>query len=137
MNQISNDEIKREYPRIPKEVPIEIIQLEYPPSTAEGEKATAKNIAESGVCLTVAKPYEPKTVLSLKVGLKGWRKYLKNVAYRLDEVKARAPLTAVAEVVWCNKIGGGEYEVGMKFIDIYEDDQIAFRNYISAILESS
>jgi len=136
LNQNNNENIDREYTRVPKEAHIEISQLEYPPSDTPGDPAIAKNIAENGLCLKVSTPYKPKTIISLKIDLKGWRQYLKNVSFRVDETKAKAPLTAVAEVVWCNNIDENEYEVGLKFIDIYEDDRIAFNNYLKAISNS-
>ncbi|MCW8962550.1 MAG: PilZ domain-containing protein [Gammaproteobacteria bacterium] len=135
MNQENN--IKREYARVAKEAPIEIRELSYPPSDSPGDAAIAKNIAENGICLTVSKPYTPNTMIILKIDLKGWRQYLKNVAFRVDEAKARAPLAVVAKVIWCDKLGEHEYEVGIEFMDIYEDDKIAFSSYLKAINSTS
>ncbi len=50
--------------------------------------------------------------------------------------RIKVPLSVIAEVVWSttvparSKYGGSEYEIGVKFLDIYEDDYKALLGYL-------
>lgn len=134
MAQAQTDHDKRDFPRLPKEVDVALVKLEYPFSTKAEESGTLKNIAKGGIGLTVANAYEPGTRLSLKINLKGWRRYVKSVASIIDDsagTVATTPLTAIAEVVWINSLPDGNgYEIGLKFLDIYEDEYNALKKYL-------
>jgi len=134
MTQAQTDYDKRDYPRLPKEVSVTLAKLEYPFSTEAEESGILKNIAKGGLSLTVANAYEPGCRLSLKINLKGWRRYLKSVSSIIDDsagTVATTPLTAIAEVVWMSPLpDGGGYEIGVKFLDIYEDEYNALKKYL-------
>lgn len=139
MAQAQTNQDKRDYPRLPKEVPVTIAKLEYPLSTEVDESGTLKNIAKGGIGLIVANAYEPGIRLSLKINLKGWRRYVKNVASIIDDsagTVAVTPLTAIAEVVWTNPSPDGDgYEIGVKFLDIYEDEYNALKKYLENLAD--
>lgn len=139
MAQAQTNQDKRDYPRLPKEVPVTIAKLEYPLSTEADESGTLKNIAKGGIGLTVANAYEPGIRLSLKINLKGWRRYVKSVASIIDDsagTVAVTPLTAIAEVVWTNPSPDGDgYEIGVKFLDIYEDEYNALKKYLENLAD--
>lgn len=134
MTSAQIDSNQRGYPRIPKEVSVTVTKLEYPLPEDTGEAATLKNIATGGICLVVATHYETGTRLSLKINLKGWRRYVKSVAAIIDDsagTVATTPLIAIAEVVWVNPSPDDfGYEVGVKFLDIYEDEYNALKKYL-------
>lgn len=134
MAELKNDHDQRDFPRLPKQVPVAIAKLEYP-FTAEAEQsAMLKNIAKGGIGLAVTDYYKPGTRLSLKISLKGWRRYLKSVASIMDDTAgtvAIAPLAAIAEVIWTSPLpDGAGYEIGVKFLDIYEDEYNALKKYL-------
>lgn len=133
MAQAQTNHDKRDFPRLPKEVSVTLAKLEYPFSIEVEESGTLKNIAKGGIGLTVANAYEPGTRLSLKINLKGWRRYVKSVASIIDDsagTVATTPLTAIAEVVWMSPSSDGVYEIGVKFLDIYEDEYNALKKYL-------
>ena len=133
MNQYQAGKEQRGFPRIPKEASIEINNLVYPLPERPREEGTCKNIAEGGIGFTVSSPYEPKSLLSLKIYLKGWQHHKKNVSSIVDA--SAAPLTAIAEVVWSSQLSNvRKYEVGAKFLDIHEDDYAAFKKHLGNIL---
>ena len=137
MNQPQAGEDKRGFPRIPKEVSIQIKNLAYPLPEGSREEGASKNIAIGGIGFTVPSPYEPKSLLSLKIYLKGWRHHKKNVSSIVDPSTATGPLTAIAEVVWSRQLSDNpKYEVGAKFLDIYEDDYVAFKKHLGNILKN-
>ena len=137
MNQPQASEDKRAFPRIPKEVSVQIKNLAYPLPEESREEGACKNIAIGGIGFTVPTPYEPKSLLSLKIFLRGWRHHIKNVSSIVDPSAATAPLTAIAEVVWSKQQSDvRKYEVGAKFLDIYEDDYVAFKKHLGNILKN-
>ena len=139
MTSAQTEHDQRNYPRIPKEVSVAVAKLEYPLPENVGEAATLKNIAEGGICLVVTTPYEPGTRLSLKINLKGWRRHVKSVASIIDDsagIVATTPLTAIAEVVWVTPASDGHnYEIGVKFLDIYEDEYNALKKYLENLAD--
>ncbi|MDS4029128.1 MAG: PilZ domain-containing protein [Candidatus Contendobacter sp.] len=130
---------KRDYPRLPKEADITLAKLEYPLSTEKEEFGALKNIAKGGIGLIVANAYEPGSRVSLKINLKGWRRYLKSVASIVDDsagTVATTPLTAIAEVVWTTPLPDGNgHEIGVKFLDIYEDEYNALKKYLETMAD--
>lgn len=134
MTQAQTDHDQRNYSRLPKEVSVAVAKLEYPLPENVGEAATLKNIAKGGICFVVANHYELGTRLSLKINLKGWRRYVKSVASIIDDsagTVTTTPLTAIAEVVWANLAPDDSgYEIGVKFLDIYEDEYNALKKYL-------
>ena len=139
MTQLQTDHDKRDFPRLPKEVDVTLTRLEYPLSPEAEESGTLKNIAKGGIGLVVVNMYEPGTRLSLKIHLKGWRRYLKSVTSIIDDsagTVATTPLTAIAEVVWMNPLPDGDsYEIGVKFLDIYEDEYNALKKYLENLAD--
>ena len=135
MNQTPSGKEKRKFPRIPKEVPINVKTLTYPLPEGPGESGIGKNMGENGICFSTPISYEPKTMLNIEIKLTGWQHHKKNVSSILDHSKAKAPLTAIAEVVWSKKLmGKSGYEVGVKFVDIYEDDLKALKKHLDSIV---
>lgn len=134
MFEKKSDDEQRIYPRIPKEVSVIVAKLEYPFSEEANESGTLKNIAEGGVCFITTTAYEPGARLSVKINIKGWRRHLKSVVSTLEDstaTTATTPLTAVAEVAWVSpKPDSGSYEIGVKFLDIYEDEYNALKKYL-------
>lgn len=141
MLQTKSDSEQRIYPRIPKEVSVSVAKLEYPLLADADQSGTLKNIAEGGICFITAASYEPGARLSLKINIKGWRRHLKSVASILEDVTVTAaatPLTAVAEVTWVSpQPNGDSYEIGVKFLDIYEDEYNALKKYLENLANYS
>lgn len=136
MFQQNSETYDRECTRIPKGVHIEVKKLEYPLSNDLAEKATSKNIAKQGICFTTATCYEPGEILSLSMKLNGWHRHRKGLSAILnDELSKTDVLTVIAEVIWSKtstSISG--YDIGVKFINIYEDDMNALEKYFSRLL---
>lgn len=126
----------RECTRIPRGVLIEIKKLEYPISNESGEKSTTRNIAKRGICFSATTQYKPGETLSINIRLKGWHRHRKGLTAILnDELSKTDVLTVIAEVMWSKKsarVNG--YDIGVKFINVYEDDLIALEKYFSRIL---
>ena len=133
LNKNVND---RECTRIPRGVHIEIKKLEYPVSNESGENATTRNIAKRGICFTAPTQYKAGETLSINIRLKGWHRHRKGLTAILnDELSKTDVLTVIAEVMWSKKSAGvNGYDIGVKFVNVYEDDLIALEKYFSRIL---
>jgi len=126
----------RNFTRIPKGIHVEIKKLEYPLSTKFSEKGTTKNIAKRGVCFIAPTQYKSGDILSLSMTLNGWHRHRNGLTAILnDDLSVTDVLTVIAEVIWSKNstiING--YDIGIKFINIYEDDMIALEKYFSRII---
>ena len=126
-----NDE-KRKFERIPETVSVTIQKIAYPLTDEAPIQAVGKNISAGGICFAVPRSYEPGDLLSLKIGLTGWQRHKNSYAAVIDDDLALAPLTAVAKVAWCKALTGTpNFEIGVIFENIYEDDYQALKRYLS------
>ena len=126
----------RECTRIPRGVHIEIKKLEYPVSNESGENGTTRNIAKRGICFSTPTQYKSGETLSISIRLKGWHRHRKGLTAILnDELSKTDVLTVIAEVIWSKKsVRVNGYDMGVKFVNVYEDDLIALEKYFSRIL---
>jgi hypothetical protein len=121
---------KRKYPRIPKEIPVEVQILTYPLPDKSTETAHSKDISRMGLCFLSEVFHEPGNILSLKIGLQGLAGY-KRPHSRLVDLSEPEPLSVIGEVVWCHASNEGRaFEVGIRFVNVYEDDERALANYL-------
>ena len=136
MSQQNKNTANRECSRIPRGIHLEIKKLEYPLSDDSEEKATSRNIAKQGICFTAPSQYEPGEIISLSMKLNGWHRHRKGLTAILnDELSKTDMLTVIAEVVWAKASADiGSFDIGVKFINVYEDDMIALEKYFSSIL---
>jgi len=121
----------REFPRLPKEVSVEVGELSYPLSASTQEVAISKDISPRGVRFRCTSSYQAGTILTVKVNLLGWQRHKKNLAVILDDSEIGRPLSALAEVVWCRPGADDDYEVGVKFVDISDDDYQALKKMLT------
>ncbi|WP_417916707.1 PilZ domain-containing protein [Candidatus Electronema sp. JC] len=125
---------RRESPRVDRQAALMVTKLQYPMTNLEAKPAVTKNLAENGLCFTSEELYEPGSILQLSVDLKGWQHYLNNIMAILDAGTASRPLTAIAEVVWTQHLPEeSQYDIGVRFKDIYEDDLRAFKKYLEKL----
>lgn len=129
---------KRKYPRIPREVNVEVVKLEYPMSTKSGEAVTSKNIAQNGICFLSAREYQTDDIVGLKIDLQGLRRHMKSVATLLSESLFNAPLSVVAKVVWSRpETDCKGYEVGALFVNMDNSEYRALNTYLGALAGKS
>lgn len=123
---------KRKFPRISRNIDIEVSLLTFPLSDAVIKNGASINIGGNGIRITSSDPYDPKTMLNLKINIIGWEGFKKPFSKFID-ISSDACLRAVGEVVWCNKSAKDNgYELGIKFLNIYEDDSKALIRYLKA-----
>jgi c-di-GMP-binding flagellar brake protein YcgR len=100
--------------------------------STEPEPATSVygDISAGGLLLTSPKELPLGTLLKLELRVPGWGKHQGHFgpAHEQD----LRPLVAVGQVVRVEQLDGGEYELGIKFLNVYPDDQAALLKFIEA-----
>jgi len=120
--------------RVPKTVALSVKQLTYPMTSDPGEPGILRNLSEEGICFTLETPYSAKDQICLSIDLVGWQHHKKGVAQLVNESLVSAPLTAIAEVVWCRNLPeDNRVEIGARFLDIFEDDLNALKTYLANV----
>lgn len=123
----------RRFPRIEKDVEIEVVKLTFPPSKSSELCCETRDIGGGGICFVSPKPYETGTLLQLNIFVKGWRHHKKPFS-KLMDLTSNAPLTAIAEVAWQKRRETDEaFDVGVRFQNIDPDDESAFQNYLKTL----
>ncbi|MGA2082067.1 MAG: PilZ domain-containing protein [Holophaga sp.] len=120
---------RRTYRRIPMGATVGFQELSF--STAP-EPATSvyADISAGGLLLSSPKAIPLGTLLKLEIKVPGWGKHQGKFgpAHEQD----LRPLVAVGQVVRLETLEEGEFELGVKFLNVYPDDQEALRKFIEA-----
>ncbi len=120
----------RDFSRISKEITVDLSELSYPLKNEYVTAVSSKDISGGGICLETMDKFDPQTLLNLKIRIESLEGYKKPYSMILNKSKM-LPLTALAEVVWCNDFPNGQgYLTGIRFLDIYEDDYNALIKYL-------
>ena len=119
---------KRQFLRIPKNSKVTYNELRYP-ADESGEKNTSmKNLSAGGVLFNAGESIG--TVLKIDITAQGWEKHHPGFL-KIEKTSLSRPITAIGEVVRSKEfLKNKEYEIAVKFINIYEDDLKALTGYI-------
>ncbi|MEN8258236.1 MAG: PilZ domain-containing protein [Thermodesulfobacteriota bacterium] len=121
----------RRFARLPKEATIGVSELTYPLSPQSKDLGRSKDISPVGICFRSATMFAPNTTLTLSIHLPGWHIHKKNLSFKLDDSSVGKPLTVLAKVVWSKPSDdGNEYECGVVFIDIHDDDYQSLQKFL-------
>ncbi len=120
---------RRNYRRIPMGATVGFQELTF---AREPEPATSVygDISGGGLLLNSAREMPLGTLLKLELRVPGWGKH-QNHFGPSHEADLR-PLVAVGQVVRVEQLDSGEYELGVKFLNVYPDDQAALLKFIEA-----
>jgi hypothetical protein len=132
------EEERRRHFRLPKEARITCQEITYPLGQAPEVAVQMVDVSEGGVGFDAPLPLEVGTLLQVTLILQGWQRHTSEFL-KYDETSLSKPLSAVGRVVRRQALGGGQYEIGVEFLDIWEDHWRAMRIYLereSAKLEA-
>ena len=115
-------EERRSFMRLPKDTKVEYHTLEYPLDHNNFEEANVKNIGGGGLLFETNHIIDIGKILKLDITLQGWHKFRPGF-FKVHESSISRPVTAIAEVVRIEEIiKEKRYEIGVKFVNVYEDD---------------
>lgn len=132
-----NTHERRHFHRIPKEATLEITKLEYPLNQSPAHKSALRDITPDGIRCVVPIAYPVGTLINMRIALKGWQLHRQGVRSIIDAEAARAPLTAIGEVMWCKSLANNDHEIGVHLINIYRDDYTALISYLNNLVTHS
>ena len=120
---------RRTYRRIPMGATVGFQELSFS-TIPEPATSVYADISAGGLLLTSPRNYPLGTLLRLELRVPGWGKHQGRFgpAHEQD----LRPLVAVGQVVRIETLEEGEYELGVKFLNVYPDDQEALRKFIEA-----
>jgi c-di-GMP-binding flagellar brake protein YcgR len=120
---------RRNYRRIPMGATVAFQELSF---STDPEPATSVygDISAGGLLLASAKLIPLGTLLKLELKVPGWGKHQGRFGPAQDQ--DLRPLVAVGQVVRVENLEEGDYELGVKFLNVYPDDQEALRKFVEA-----
>ena len=120
---------RRKYRRIPMGATVGFQELTFS-SIPEPATSIYGDISAGGLLLSSPKPIPLGTVLKLEMRVPGWGKHQNRFGPPQDQ--DLRPLVAVGQVVRLETLDAGDYEIGIKFLNVYPDDQEALKKFIAA-----
>jgi len=119
---------RRQFQRLNKELGVEVRKFVYPLKSQRIIKTKCLNISPGGMLLDIPEKFNVGDKVQLTLYVPGLNKYHPSF-FKVFESSLNQSLVAVAEVVRVELKGGG-YKVGIKFLNIYEDDWKALYNFL-------
>lgn len=120
---------RRTYRRIPMGASVGFQELSF--STAPEPTASVyADISAGGLLITSPRAYPLGALLRLEIRVPGWGRHQGGFGPAHDQ--DLRPLVAVGQVVRAETLDEGEFELGVKFLNVYPDDQEALRKFIDA-----
>ena len=122
---------KREYFRLPEESKVSFKPLEFPLGERPARESTVKDLSGGGILLESKTLYELGTILQLQINLEGWYRH-RSSFFKSTAEKATEPLSVIGEVVRIEKFDDETYDIGVKFTNVYDDDQKSLLKFINS-----
>ncbi len=119
---------RREYQRLNKELKVEVRRFVFPIKSQRMISSRCLNISPGGLLLEISEPFSVGDKLQLTLYVPGLHRYHPSF-FKVFESSVNQSLIAVAEVVRVER-GFGGYRVGVKFLNVYEDDWKALYNLL-------
>lgn len=123
------DEDRRRHFRLPKEARITCQEITYPLGQEPEMTVQMVDVSEGGVRFDAPEPLEAGALLQVALVMEGWHRHTTGF-HKFNELSTSGPLTAIAQVVHCRQLDDGQHEVGVEFLDIWEDHWRAMRVYL-------
>ena len=120
---------RRNYKRLPKESRVVYKIVEYSSQEKELKEARYKDVGGGGLLLETAEPYSLGTLFKVTFDLQGWQKYYPGFL-KFDQTSRSEPITVIGQVARVEELGEGNYEIGLKFLNIDERDREGIVRFI-------
>ena len=120
---------RRQYKRIPMGASVSFQELSFQKEPPSGQSVYL-DVSAGGLLLSSPREFPLGTLLKLEIRVPGWGKHQNHFvpAFELD----LRPLVAVGQVVRVEQMEGNDYEIGVKFLNVYPDDLAALMKFIHA-----
>ncbi|EFI35111.1 type IV pilus assembly PilZ [Desulfonatronospira thiodismutans ASO3-1] len=127
---MQKQEERRQYVRIPKNYRVELQPLEFPLAAQKKIRVESADISSGGLRLSCDEKFGEGQTVQVRVYISGLNKHHPGF-FKVFESDAGQYLQAVSEVSWVReKVAFELYEMGLKFVDVYEDDWQALKTML-------
>lgn len=123
---------RRKFKRLPKSASLKVQVLAYEEEAAQFV-TLYKDLGGGGMLFESKIPYEKGTLLKIQAMVPGWGGYIHN--FKQAEENEKQTLVTVAEVVRVESMEQKGFEVGVHFVNIYENDHRALIEYIESMTD--
>ncbi len=120
---------QRRHRRLPRDGRVTVQAISYPLGETPEHAVRMLDVSAGGVRFRSPVAFPEDAVLQVALTLQGWHLHTSGF-WRYDETAVSKPLTAIARVVRCTPAEDGAQEVGVQFLDIWEDHWRAMRLYL-------
>jgi c-di-GMP-binding flagellar brake protein YcgR len=120
---------RRQYRRIPLEASLSFQELSFHKGEAPAS-SSYRDVSAGGLLLDSPRAYPLGALLKLELRVPGWGRY-QNHFGPVQEAEVR-PLVALGMVVRVEQLDAGDYELGIKFQNVYPDDLEALVKFLEA-----
>lgn len=124
-----SQEDRREFNRLCKTFRVTLKKLEFPLAQQKDVVTQCLNISASGLLLECGIKYQIGDKLRVVIQIPSLNKFHPGF-FKVFESDVEQNLTAVAEVVRSDGEVEGRMKVGLRFVDVYEDDWKALHSMI-------
>lgn len=134
---MDNAENRRRYARLPKSFRVEVSEFAFPLSGQPLHEVKSADISAGGVRVDSPKRFEPGDKVQVRVYIPSLNKYHPGFM-KVFESDAGQYFMAIAEVAWVEEaVPLTRYVLGLKFLDVDQDDWTALTNLIRKQLSAA
>ncbi|MEW6489149.1 MAG: PilZ domain-containing protein [Thermodesulfobacteriota bacterium] len=130
-----SEDDRRRHARLPREAVTTCQPITYPLGSEPETEIRMLDVSEGGVRFASHKPFAVGAPLQVALKLQGWHRHTTGFL-KYDQTDLSEPLTAVGRVTRSEALPGGAYEIGVQFVDIWEDHWRAMRSFLRNELEA-
>ena len=123
---------RRKFKRLPKSASLKV-QVLVSDEKLSQDVTLYKDLSGSGMLFESEIPYKEGTLLKIQAMVPGWGGYIRN--FKRSEDNEKQTLVTVAEVVRVEAMAEKGFEVGVRFVNIYENDHRALIGYIESMTD--
>jgi hypothetical protein len=91
-----------------------------------------KDVSGGGLLVNSPREVPLSTLLKLEIRVPGWARHQREQHFTLAPDTEDKHLVAVGEVVRLEALDSGQYELGIKFLNVHPDDWTALLKFIEA-----
>jgi len=126
---------RRQYQRIPMGATVAFQEITFQRDPIQAQ-SSYKDVSIGGLLLNSPREVPLGTLLKLEIRVPGWGKHQSEQHFASPSQSEMRSLVAVGEVVRVESLDSGQYELGIKFVNVYPDDRAALLKFIEATTPS-
>ncbi len=125
---------RRRYERLPKNFRVEVREFKFPLAQQRPVDVCCTDISSGGLRVECADRFEKGDKVTAKIHIPSLNKYHPGFL-KVFESDTGQYLQAIAEIMWVEETGGEPaYALGIRFLDVDQDDWKALSNLIHKLL---